>query len=219
MRPEERPFAHKFTVSSKATCLVSPVWKAMLNGKFKEGASSREVRLPEDNARALEYVLNLVHFKFGRLWTPTFSELKDIAVVCDKYDMAGLCRYQVFGRQTCRFGSSECVAYNVGSIATTLNRNLIRIDMTTERATSGRDRTLHWLADLVEAMEIPKLNIPDQRQNAFAMKHDVHKACRSLSGLKNKVGMIMDGLPSALKEHHKTHLETQAKKVGTVGAM
>ncbi|KAF2097361.1 hypothetical protein NA57DRAFT_77618 [Rhizodiscina lignyota] len=293
----------KFVVSSKVLCLVSPVWKTMLSGKFLEG-TSRQIPLPEDNARALEYMLNLVHFNFDRLKAPTTSDLTHIAIVCDKYDMAGLCRFQAnewkdvfrregklysfdaiffawtfgfrswfesvvkdsitgqtiprlreyelenfappgiavtmreiatrahdetfnaifntykrfLGDQSCTIGSAECSAYNLGAFITILDRNSICIDMSLARAVYGTPGPLRPLADVVGGMQISKLPLKPrgetpQRRYGEA-EPDEHAQCRSLAGLKDEVKKIMSNIPTALQEHHKVHLRSQAKKVG-----
>ena len=87
----------RFLVSSKVMSLMSPVWKAMLSGRFQEATATNEIPLPDDDSRALEYLLCLAHLKFNMLWEPTVTEIRQIAILCDKYDMASLCRFRIHG--------------------------------------------------------------------------------------------------------------------------
>ena len=80
----------RFNVERAALCLMSPVWNAMLDPTkpYKE-ASAKEVPFPEDNPEALEPILHIAHLNFSKVST-TFSveELIELAILCDKYDIA-----------------------------------------------------------------------------------------------------------------------------------
>ena len=83
-----------FIVSSKAMCLSSPVWRAMLDprGHFKE-SSAGEVCFPEDDSESLLLILRIVHFQFQRIPNSlTWNQLLGITELCDKYDIVTLVR-------------------------------------------------------------------------------------------------------------------------------
>ena len=84
-------------VSSKALSLASPVFAAMFNpGRFSEGlalssSNPPEIYLPEDDPEAVTMFCYLVHFReyHGKQPGPSFNQLTNMALFCDKYD-AGL---------------------------------------------------------------------------------------------------------------------------------
>lgn len=80
-------------VSSKHMMLASPVFKAMLNGNFKEGRALKtdghiDVTLPDDDAAAFRIILHIVHGR-NRLVPRVINLdcLLKIAVLVDKYQM------------------------------------------------------------------------------------------------------------------------------------
>ncbi|TLD27140.1 hypothetical protein PspLS_05213 [Pyricularia sp. CBS 133598] len=84
-----------FVVCSRAVSRASNAFERMLNGPFAESKPVDPnidwvVKLPEDSARGLELLLNVIHARFklipGRL---DLGHLFDVAVVADKYDMIG----------------------------------------------------------------------------------------------------------------------------------
>lgn len=84
-------------VSSRAICLASPIWRAMLNpdNSFKESnPANQEITFPEDDAEAFMILLNIAHLQF--LNVPSNIEnvrkLLNIAILCDKYDTVTLVR-------------------------------------------------------------------------------------------------------------------------------
>lgn len=82
-----------FRVSSKAMCLASPVWRAMLDpsGSWKEAQDGSHVILPEDDPDSLRIVLDIVHFQFHRIPDSlTYMQLLELSILCDKYDTARL---------------------------------------------------------------------------------------------------------------------------------
>lgn len=82
-----------FRVSSKAMCLASPVWRAMMDpsGPWKEAQDGGHVNFPEDDPDTLRIVLDVVHFHFHRIPSSlTYEQLLDLAILCDKYDTARL---------------------------------------------------------------------------------------------------------------------------------
>lgn len=95
-QPDES-YKKRYVVSSKAMSLASPVWKAMFNGKFREGAKSGEVPLPDDDPWALEVMLNFAHLRFAAITEPTIAELVKLTLICDKYDLVALCWFHVDG--------------------------------------------------------------------------------------------------------------------------
>lgn len=87
---------HRFRVSSKVLCLASPVFRAMLGSSshFQEAKDLREnstavIPLEGDNKDALLIILNVAHLNADLIPnTITLDVFYEIAVVCDKYDMA-----------------------------------------------------------------------------------------------------------------------------------
>lgn len=81
-----------FRVSSFAMCLASPVWRAMLipSGDFKEARPKNgEVSFPEDEPDAMFTVLSAVHYQFQHIpKTLSSTNLLNLGIVCDKYDVA-----------------------------------------------------------------------------------------------------------------------------------
>lgn len=83
-----------FRVSSKAMCLASPVWRVMLDpsGPFKEARPENDsVLFPEDDAQALQILLYIAHLQFHSIpENLSFTQLLNLAIICDKYDTARL---------------------------------------------------------------------------------------------------------------------------------
>ncbi|KAI7146128.1 hypothetical protein KC343_g14351 [Hortaea werneckii] len=83
-------------VSSNALTLVSPVFKAMLGPRFREGKEPRssdcpiEIPLPEDDGVAMKHLCLLLHGRTGDSYCHgdrTFpTQLEALAVLADKYD-------------------------------------------------------------------------------------------------------------------------------------
>lgn len=86
----------KLSVAASRTVLtiLSPVFKAMLTGGFREAvATNSQIPLPDDDPDALLLLLRIAHLKFKDLpHTLSFRALYKLAVVCDKYDAAGAVR-------------------------------------------------------------------------------------------------------------------------------
>jgi hypothetical protein len=74
--------------------ILSPVFKAMLTGGFREArATISKIPLPDDDPNALLLLLRIAHLKFKDLPdTLSFQDLYKLAVVCDKYDAVGVVR-------------------------------------------------------------------------------------------------------------------------------
>lgn len=84
-----------FVVSSAVMRLASPVWRTMFDpqGHFMESSSNGTVHFAEDNPAALLLVLRIAHLQFRKVPDVLgFQEMVELAVVCDKYDTAGLVR-------------------------------------------------------------------------------------------------------------------------------
>lgn len=83
----------KLFVNAARTVLIilSPVFKAMLTGNFREaGATASEILLPDDDPDALLFLLRIAHLKFKDLPdTLLFQDLYQLSVTCDKYDVVG----------------------------------------------------------------------------------------------------------------------------------
>jgi len=89
----------RFQVNSHSLCLASSVFRAMLgiNASFKEGSALRNrnassppinITLEDDEPKALAVLLRIVHHQYD--WIPRtldVSQLYQVAIVCDKYDM------------------------------------------------------------------------------------------------------------------------------------
>ncbi|CAF9927005.1 MAG: hypothetical protein ALECFALPRED_003600 [Alectoria fallacina] len=83
--------------SSKILSLASPVLAAMFSPRrFSEGtalspSNPPEIHLPEDDPEAVTTFCHLVHFReyHGKQPGPSFDQLMNMALFCDKYD-AGL---------------------------------------------------------------------------------------------------------------------------------
>ncbi len=81
-------------VSSKVLTLASPVFSALLSPKFTESrslADSTEVPqipFPEDNPEAMVWLCQALHFKKRPTDEISFPLVKDLAVLCDKYDLS-----------------------------------------------------------------------------------------------------------------------------------
>ena len=75
-------------------CLASPVWRVMLDpsGPFKEARPGNDsVLFPEDDAQALQIVLYIAHPQFHSIPAIlSFTQLLNLAIICDKYDTARL---------------------------------------------------------------------------------------------------------------------------------
>ena len=112
--------------SSKVLSLASPVLAAMFSPhRFLEGialssSNPPEIVLPEDDPGAVTMFCRLVHFREqrGNQTDPSFNQLINMAVFCDKYD-AGLALspwselwLQPSGRETSRdYGNRLALAY------------------------------------------------------------------------------------------------------------
>ncbi|KAI5840790.1 hypothetical protein DFP73DRAFT_557864 [Morchella snyderi] len=110
-----KPTPLRFRVSSSVLCAASPVFNAMLgpNSSFAEAVSLRTAaRAPassplessaplvqhvqplyDDNGTALAVILYAIHLQTHKVPREvTFQQLKQLAVVCDKYDCVGAVR-------------------------------------------------------------------------------------------------------------------------------
>lgn len=81
--------------SSKVLSLASPVLAAMFSPRrFSEGSALSssnppDIYLPEDNPEAVTMFCRFVHFReyHGTQQTPSFNQLLNMALFCDKYDV------------------------------------------------------------------------------------------------------------------------------------
>jgi hypothetical protein len=90
--PDGKPPVHRFRVSKSTLCLASPVWRAMLTGRFVE-AGQDEIPLIDDDFAALLIVLYIAHLKVHKVpKTLPMYQLVQVATVCDKYDTVAICR-------------------------------------------------------------------------------------------------------------------------------
>lgn len=85
-----------YKVDSRSMAMASPIWKAMFSTKngFRESNPNEPVEFPEDDAEALLILLRIIHYRFHEVpkELPSFECLLEIAVLCDKYDVAQLVR-------------------------------------------------------------------------------------------------------------------------------
>jgi hypothetical protein len=85
-----------FRVCSGTMRRASPVWKKMLFGPWKESKPSDGawfVDLPDDKPWPVQILLAIIHSKFNLVYSfMTLSQLHDILVVTDKYDMISVIR-------------------------------------------------------------------------------------------------------------------------------
>jgi hypothetical protein len=92
-------------VSSKVLSVASPVFKAMLNGRFLEGIELSKAKtsaepylaqlpLPEDDAEAMTLLCKLLHFDIDDIpERPNPQSLENLAFACDKYGCISPLRY------------------------------------------------------------------------------------------------------------------------------
>jgi hypothetical protein len=84
-----------FRVSRVAMRLASPVWKAMLTGRFAE-ATAKEVKLPADPPEYMRHILLLAHLQFARLPAAlSLSDLAEVVKLCDKYDCVAMMKDRI----------------------------------------------------------------------------------------------------------------------------
>ena len=84
-------------VSSKVLSLASPVFAKMLSPKFAEGQALRNatsletppISLPDDDPEAMIWLCKALHFTKDLTADISLSLLKNLATVCDKYDLVG----------------------------------------------------------------------------------------------------------------------------------
>ncbi|KAI0390563.1 hypothetical protein F5Y17DRAFT_54667 [Xylariaceae sp. FL0594] len=103
------PNTTTFAVCSRDLERASPVWDRMLNGSFKESKnhSSRKeeekwtIEFPDDDPRVMRIILGMIHGRFDMVPTYdprsrqaclTVSDIYDITMQLDKYDMMHLTR-------------------------------------------------------------------------------------------------------------------------------
>jgi hypothetical protein len=85
-------------VTSSCLALASQIFNKMLSSQFKEGVGNHSppehhflIPLPEDNADALVLFCNVIHHRMHDVpRNPSLTCLKSLAVLCDKYDCAGV---------------------------------------------------------------------------------------------------------------------------------
>lgn len=92
-----RPTQSSIRVSSKVLSLASPVFAAMLSPRFAEGqalltSTSPEISsisFPDDNSEAMIWLCKALHFRKDLTVDIEFSLLRELAILCDKYDLVG----------------------------------------------------------------------------------------------------------------------------------
>ncbi|KAF4996177.1 hypothetical protein FGRMN_4669 [Fusarium graminum] len=94
------PTKMKIQVSSEFLKHISPVFRAMLDSPMCEGETFRnktdecpvDIMLPEDNTRAIHHIL-LCLYGANPCGTPSPVDMKEIAILANKYDMVSRLRY------------------------------------------------------------------------------------------------------------------------------
>ncbi|KAJ4368892.1 hypothetical protein N0V83_005974 [Neocucurbitaria cava] len=77
----------RFMINSGSLRLASPVFQAMINGRYIESTQAG-IFFSEDSANAFQIMLQITHFKHQDLpKTLTKTELVDFAALCDKYQV------------------------------------------------------------------------------------------------------------------------------------
>lgn len=92
-----KPSQSSIRVSSKVLSLASPVFAAMLSPRFAEGQAlltststdTPSISLPDDNSEAMIWLCKALHFKKDLPVDIDFSLLRELAILCDKYDLVG----------------------------------------------------------------------------------------------------------------------------------
>ncbi|KAI1100778.1 hypothetical protein F4804DRAFT_317893 [Jackrogersella minutella] len=97
-----------FVVCPRTLARASPVWKKLLYGGFAESVRPNDgnewvIELPEDNPKAMEVFLNIIHSYFDKIpasvhfpkgpipaGATSFKDLYRLAVLTDKYDLTRL---------------------------------------------------------------------------------------------------------------------------------
>ncbi|ORY01979.1 hypothetical protein BCR34DRAFT_438224, partial [Clohesyomyces aquaticus] len=91
----------QYLVSSKALCLVSPVFRAMLKGGFRESLrlenhthASHFIPIYDDDTQAMATFCGAAHFQTHLIPSQPSTEFMDkFATICDKYNSTGAFRY------------------------------------------------------------------------------------------------------------------------------
>jgi hypothetical protein len=77
--------------SKPFSAMLGPIWK---EGRDLLQDESVEIPLPEDNAKALEYICAIIHHQNKMLpLTMTPLDVLEVAVVVDKYDLVDALRF------------------------------------------------------------------------------------------------------------------------------
>ena len=92
-----KPTQSSIRVSSKVLSLASPVFAAMLSPRFAEGQAlltstspdTPSTSLPDDNSEAMIWLCKALHFRKDLTVDIEFSPLRELAILCDKYDLVG----------------------------------------------------------------------------------------------------------------------------------
>lgn len=90
--PEHARGQKAFHVNKGSFRNASPVWSAMLSGNWAE-SDELELSFPDDSCFAFQIVLQILHWQLSALPASlTRSELLEIAVLSDKYDLSHVLR-------------------------------------------------------------------------------------------------------------------------------
>ena len=79
--------ACRMRVFSQVMRVASPVWNAMLSGRWPESKQS-EVELPEDDPSGMTIIMNIAHARYNHIPRIISDDhLLQISILCDKYQM------------------------------------------------------------------------------------------------------------------------------------
>lgn len=94
IKTDNGPTICRYRVAKPIMCIASPVWRAMLTGKFMEASvQNREIPFVDDDPEALLTVLRIAHHRTHEVTKVLeLGQLVSIATVCDKYDTVAMCR-------------------------------------------------------------------------------------------------------------------------------
>jgi hypothetical protein len=83
---------HRFIVRSTVLIQSSKYWESLLTGAFMEGGQN-QINIHDDPRQALNLMLQCIHGAFDA-FPPgtTYTELIDLATLCDKYDVGNTVR-------------------------------------------------------------------------------------------------------------------------------
>lgn len=97
IKNDDGPIICRYRVYKRILCIASPIWRAMLIGKFMEAdCQNPEMPLVDDDPEALLTVLRIAHHRtYEAPRALSLPQLVKIATVCDKCDTVAICRLHI----------------------------------------------------------------------------------------------------------------------------